>query len=57
MGLRLGKVDVGLGQAYELRVSGAWGLGLSLGFKVRKGRFRVRAGLLVCFFGGLGLRV
>ena len=45
MGLRLGAVDLGLGLAYELRVSKAEILGLKLGFKVRSGRFRVRAGL------------
>ena len=45
MGLRFGKVDLGLGRAYELRVSGAESLGFRLGFKVRKSRFRVRASL------------
>ena len=45
MGLRLGKVDLGLGRAYELKVSRAQGLGFRLGFKVRSGRFRVRVGL------------
>ena len=45
MGLRLGAVDLGLGRAYEFRVSKAASLGFRLGFKVRSGRFRVRAGL------------
>ena len=45
MGLRLGAIDLGLGRAYELRVSKAQRLGLRLGFKVRSDRLRVRAGL------------
>ena len=45
MGLRLGAMDLGLGWAYELRVSRAWSSGCRLGFKVRSDRFRVRAGL------------
>ena len=45
MGLRLGAIDLGLGLAYELRVSRAWSLGFRLVFKVRNDRFRVRAGL------------
>ena len=45
MGLRLGAIDLGLGRAYELRVSRAQSLGLRLGVKVAGGRFRVRAGL------------
>ena len=46
MGLRLGAIDLGLGRAYELRVSRAQGLGFRLGLKVRNCRFRVRAGLV-----------
>ena len=45
LGLRLGEIDLGLGRAYEFRVSRASSLGLKLWFKVRSGRFRVRAGL------------
>ena len=46
MGLRLGAIDLGLGRAYELRVSKAQRLGFRLGLKkVRGDRFRVRAGL------------
>ena len=45
LGLRLGAIDLGLGRAYELRVSRAQSLGFRLGFKVRSDRFRVRAGL------------
>ena len=45
MGLGLGAVDLGLGRADELRVSKAQTFGLKLGFEVRGGRFRVRAGL------------
>ena len=41
----IGAVDLGLGRAYELRVSRAQSLGFRLGFKVRSDRFRVRAGL------------
>ena len=45
MGLRLGAIDLGLGRAYELRVSRAQGLGFRLGRKVKGRRIRVRAGL------------
>ena len=45
MGLRFGAVDLGLGRAYELRVSKFASLGFRLRFKVRSGRFKVRAGL------------
>ena len=45
MGLRVGAVDLGFGQPYELRVSKAESLGFRLGFKVRSDGFRVRAGL------------
>ena len=45
MGSGLGAIDLGLGLAYELRVSRAQGLGFRVGFKVRSDRFRVRSGL------------
>ena len=45
MGLRLGAIDLGLGRAYELRVSRAQSLGFRLALEVRSDRFRVRAGL------------
>ena len=45
LGLRLGAIDLGLGRAYELRVSRAQSLGFKFGFKVRSDRFRVRVGL------------
>ena len=45
MGLRLGAIDLGLGWAYELRVSKVQSLGFRLGFKVKGDRFIVRAGL------------
>ena len=45
MGLRLGAIDLGLGRAYELRVSRVQSLGFRFGLKVRSDRFRVRAGL------------
>ena len=44
MGSRLGAIDLGLGRAYELRVSRAERLGFRLGCEVRSDRFRVRAG-------------
>ena len=44
MGLRLGAIDLGLGRAYELRVSRVQSLGFRLGFKVRSDRFSVRMG-------------
>ena len=45
MGLRPGAIDLGLGWAYELRVSRVQSLGLRVGFKVRSDRIRVRSGL------------
>ena len=45
MGLRLRAIDLLLGRAYKLRVPRVQSVGFRLGFKVRSGRFRVRAGL------------
>ena len=45
LGLRLGAVDLRSGRAYELKVLKAQSLGSKFGFKVRSGRFKVRAGL------------
>ena len=45
MGLGFVAVDLGLGRAHELRASRAYALRFELGFKVRGGRFKVRAGL------------